>query len=374
MSEGFDRNVVVAIGSRNFFGAERRFFKIASYVSRQNSSKLKLYLVINYSLYLSASQIDWAKDFLKEFDTQGKLIIIPDSLQSIFMSKGLLNIFKLVFSTKFRAILHGRVLAIPRLLLGKDTVFEVTSIDEAKHILRKYPNFLLKRVRCFNCVSKTVANDFGGFIKEAGQESLLKKINNDAFPFFLPKDDQSLTIDKKEKTIVFASRFIDRKNPILFAKACKKILDEFPDWKVYVCGKGPLEEEIKEILKIHISNGLVSVLYSTNIENILKLSSIYVSLIEPDNYPSQSILEAMYYSNALLLSRTGTSCRFMSDGEAKNGLMCELDVNNVYEKLKYLCQNFEETKEMGNTSKQFLEDNFSADSYINNFISVTNGI
>lgn len=366
-----DNDLIVAIGSRNFFGAERRFFKISKYVNGKKESRLNIYLIINSSLYLSAIKVEWAKVLLLKFEHENKLIIIPDNIKNIFLSRGLFRLFKLISAKRFRAILHGRILSLPRLLLKRDTIFEVTSIDEAKHIVQNYPKFILKNVRCFNCVSETVAKDFICFSREAGYNLLTSKIKFDKFPFFNSQDEEENL--EKNKTIVFASRFIERKNPILFANSCKKLLENFSDWNIYICGKGPLEEEIKYILQEYIEKKRVKVLYSTKIEEILKKSTIYVSLIEPDNYPSQSILEAMYYANALLISNTGTSNRFISkDQNNINGILCELNTIDIYDNLVKMCENFEYTKNMGLNSKKLLDENFSSNNYINKFLEITN--
>src|SRR5690606_8123276 len=133
-----------------------------------------------------------------------------------------------------------------------------------------------------------------------------------SIPFFDALEITKQRVSQKEKWIVSASRFIERKNVVLFAHAVKDAIAELADWKVFLLGQGPEEERLRTLLSDEISRGVVDLGYDGRIEDILARSALYVSLIEPDSYPSQSVLEAMAFGNALLLGDVGDSARFIA--------------------------------------------------------------
>lgn len=362
------RSTVIAIGSRNFFGAERRFMKLVRQILRRDDLPIHVYLIINYSLYVAAKKVAWAGELLAELEESRQLVVLPDGWTSAFKGRNIVSAWQLLRSDRLRAILHGRIFAIPRLLISRDTIFEVTSVDDAAKIVGAIPSFLLRKVRSFNCVSDTVAARLTALLKDRGYTPLLDRIRIDHAPLFVPTVEDYARADKG-RTITFASRFISRKNPILFAKAVDAFLTNHPEWNVNICGRGELEQDIKAILKEHIGTR-VDVRYDSRLEETLRSSSVYVSLIEPNNYPSQSILEAMYYGCALLLSNTGNSADFISR-DAPNGVLVELSVESVVAGLERLCASASELSTMGMNSRRLLDRSFSYDEYISSFVSHT---
>jgi glycosyltransferase involved in cell wall biosynthesis len=179
--------------------------------------------------------------------------------------------------------------------------------------------------------------------------------------FMTKKNISRKIIESKEKSIVFGSRFLARKNPVLFAEIMDKILNEYPEWNGYVLGGGELEQEVRSILKVHIESGLVYVGRVAEFLGVLKKSSIYVSIIQPDNYPSQSVLEAMNTYNLLLISDTGNSDKFI-DQENYHGELVELNFNSIYSGLVRLI-NKHECVECRLHSFDHLNNTFSPDIY-----------
>ena len=90
-------------------------------------------------------------------------------------------------------------------------------------------------------------------------------------------------------------------------------------------GDGPELNQVKSILNDEIKCGVVKLGRVENPFEVLLKTNIFVSLIEPDNYPSQSVMEAMDSCNALLLSDTGFSKEFIDN----NGFLTQLTVDDV---------------------------------------------
>jgi glycosyltransferase involved in cell wall biosynthesis len=100
------------------------------------------------------------------------------------------------------------------------------------------------------------------------------------------------TSDEKENIILFTSRFVAEKNPILFLNAISSIssvLDNYC-YKVKMCGDGPLMDRLIEMSKARNLHDLVKIGKSQNIEKDFSKARIFVSIQQNENYPSQSLL------------------------------------------------------------------------------------
>lgn len=84
--------------------------------------------------------------------------------------------------------------------------------------------------------------------------------------FFIPPGIKPNFVNKKRKYILYVSRLIDVKNPLLVLKIAEKMLDE----KFVIIGKGPLEHDVKKIIK-----KLKNVEYINYIKSREKLLKIY---------------------------------------------------------------------------------------------------
>ena len=111
----------------------------------------------------------------------------------------------------------------------------------------------------------------------------------------------------KQKVIVFAHRFIEPKNPILFCRVVRALLDtgQLDGWQIKLRGRGPLEDDMRKILHPYIDNGIVDIGFSYELGKELAESMIFVSIIITGNEPSNSVYEAMRNGNLLVLSRSG---------------------------------------------------------------------
>jgi glycosyltransferase involved in cell wall biosynthesis len=238
--------------------------------------------------------------------------------------------------------------------IGK-VIFEITSPEYVRKLSSYRPSTLAK-IDYFNAVSDSTYINAVDFIPR-------DKISQAPIAFFNP--EYTISEDKlwnnKENIIVFAHRLIPRKNGWLFAKVVKQFLKHHPSWKVNIFGKGPQSDEINNLLAEEILSGHVITGYQTKILPELERSKIFVSLIEPDNYPSQSVLEAMYAGNALLLSDRGfTRERFFAD----NGMLCELTLEDVLLNLTKLVSSDTDLELFGRNSRSLLNNKYNKGIYI----------
>lgn len=239
-------------------------------------------------------------------------------------------------------------------------VFEVTSPDWADRIVEK--SNTIPQDMLLHAVSNSVYHRLVKGLPERRIRSA---------PVMFPNVNPAAAADPdmkiKEKLIVFAHRFVPRKNGRLFAKVVRQFLDCNPEWRVTFRGEGPEEKEIRKILRTHIASGRAEVGYIANLSGELRRSRIFVSIIEHDNYPSQSVLEAMICGNALLLSDRGCTREKFFDG---NGVMTNLDEESVLSNLSRMAANVNELDQMCVLSFGLARKRFSREKYMEHIAMV----
>lgn len=360
--------VAIFVISNSLSGAEKRFIRIASQISKIRDD---IILIVNNNLYRSALSDSELNDRIKVLENHNRIYVLNKegrTLSKYFrIISNLLELFIVIKKRKIK-ILHSVLAALRytifKRLLNVKIIAEITSPDVSDRLLtNRYLKLSLDRFDKIITVSENVRNRTIKNFKKIKKHYLIDRIHCSSIPFFLPTNQHnSPNYEEKENLIVFASRFIERKNPILFAKAVQKLLDINKDWKVAVLGKGPLEEEIKRILKKYIEKERVVVEYTKDIYGYLKKSKIFVSLIYPDNYPSQSILEAMYMKNAIVATNVGYTHKFVTE---YNGFLVDrFDVMCVYKVLLEAVSDEERLKQMGEISLKIINEKFSSRIYL----------
>ncbi len=236
------------------------------------------------------------------------------------------------------------------------TLFELTSPDIAD-IMGTRPSLWRRSHTAYHAVSAGVARRFSNLAPDV---PLIEAPG----PFFQPRQS-TLPAGGKSDTIIFAHRFIRRKNALLFAEAASRFVQLRPGWRVRILGVGELDAEIRDA--VVGMEDRIEVGFDPNLPDALASSRIFVSLIEPDNYPSQSVMEAMAAGNALLLSDTGDSAERFMQG---NGMLTGLDVDQVLETLLVLTADDQALKAMGEQSRALAQQRFNADHYLDHLIEV----
>ena len=157
---------------------------------------------------------------------------------------------------------------------------------------------------------------------------------------------------EKEKIICFVGRLVEEKQPILIIEAFKKILDSNcgAEWKLYIIGDGPLKEMVMEkINKLNIENG-VKCFSKPNVSSLINSSAIFVSIQKNENYPSQSLLEAMASSNSIVATEVGNTRKILDDGCAL--FIKSNSVDELAEKLLILIENNKVREELGKNARE----------------------
>lgn len=362
-----EKPVAIFIMNSSLGGAEKRFIRIASELSEKRKDIL---LIVSPELYEASLLDKEIKEKINFLFNQGQLIKLTKKKVKNKYKRILsrfINLYIIIKKYNIQ-ILHCSLGALKYAYIKKITgvkiIAEITSPDIARQLTE--PKKYKKMVPYFDkiiAVSEGVKNRTIESLKKIGYQNSIKDIHCFSIPFFLPMSEvDEFSTEEKENIIVFASRFIERKNPLLFAQAAKKFLKENSAWKIIMLGEGPLEEKVKLELDDFINQKRAIVEHSNNVYSYLKKSKIFVSLIYPDNYPSQSILEAMFMKNAIVATDVGNTKKLVT---LRNGyLVHEYEIDNVYQVLNQATKDENKIKEKGKESASIVNNNFHKDNYL----------
>jgi glycosyltransferase involved in cell wall biosynthesis len=152
------------------------------------------------------------------------------------------------------------------------------------------------------------------------------------------------TGDKSKTEIAYVHRIEPDKNPMMFLSAAKRIVKKYPDLKVHLLGEGTLVNEVENYIKENKLEKNIAFSFHPQPTEILKDTLIFVSIQTLTNYPSQSVLEAMACSNAIIASRTGDTELFINK---ENGILIELKEDSLVGAIEDLLENKDKAIHLG---------------------------
>jgi glycosyltransferase involved in cell wall biosynthesis len=161
---------------------------------------------------------------------------------------------------------------------------------------------------------------------------------------------------KNKFRIAFSGRLEKDKNPEMFLQAAILLAEEFQDVEFHIMGEGRLSEKISERV---LTSGLSNIIFHgfhPNPPEILSETSIFVSIQTTNNYPSQSVLEAMACGNTIIASDVGDTRKFIND---LNGTLIPLDLLALRDAIHMYIENPEAAKEKGLYASEYVRGKFS---------------
>lgn len=151
-----------------------------------------------------------------------------------------------------------------------------------------------------------------------------------------------------------------------------KIFDKYAredDWKLFVVGKGNgLLEFIYRVKKAGLDNKIVCLGHRTDVENVLNICDIYVSPTKFETF-GLAIAEGMAMARPAVAYQVGGTSEVINDGESGFLVKYE-DINDLYDKVKYLDLNRDVLKKMSLQARKWVSDNFSNNEMVNGLESV----
>lgn len=165
--------------------------------------------------------------------------------------------------------------------------------------------------------------------------------------------------------IVSIATISPRKNQRMLLLAIEKLVKLYPQINVAFVGASPDKryyQDLQEYIKKAELEPFVSFLgWRNDIPELLQAANLLVLCSYNEGIP-QAIVEAMHSGLPVIATKVGGVPDAMVDGET--GFLIEVDdVAGMVQKLEYLIQNPEITREMGAKAKAFAQKNFTYQAY-----------
>jgi len=173
----------------------------------------------------------------------------------------------------------------------------------------------------------------------------------------------------KKDWVVFSARLAKIKNPSLFLEAIKILQNRgFSKFSFYFLGDGQLYNDlVKHKDKLMLENvffegGVIDT------SKYLKKSKIFISVQREDNYPSQSLLEAMACENAIIASDVGETRKLVAENE---GILVPLNEEKIADAIQFLIENPVECERFGKNARKKVLEEHTIERYSKYFLSIT---
>jgi glycosyltransferase involved in cell wall biosynthesis len=169
--------------------------------------------------------------------------------------------------------------------------------------------------------------------------------------------------------VAFAGRLEMDKNPYMFLDAAIKLSKKYPDVIFHIMGDGRLSSEIKKKAETSGSSNIIFHGFHFQPTRILADTSVFVSIQTTNNYPSQSVLEAMACGNAIVATDVGDTRMFINQN---NGILINLNVDELLNAIEILYLNKELRERMGQFGFNYVRKNHTIEKMADYYITLFN--
>jgi glycosyltransferase involved in cell wall biosynthesis len=173
----------------------------------------------------------------------------------------------------------------------------------------------------------------------------------------------------KNNWIIFSARLTKIKNPQLLLEAVSILKHRsFTEFSLYFLGEGIL---LQDLVKQKDEFKLENVFFEGGVSDTakyLRQSKIFISIQEDNNYPSQSLLEAMSCENAIIASDVGETRRLVTKDE---GILVPLSAAKIADAIQFLVSNPGECEYLGMNGRNKVLEEHNIEKYSEYFFEIT---
>ena len=183
------------------------------------------------------------------------------------------------------------------------------------------------------------------------------------FPEVKKYDEEALQSQKKRNTLMWCGRFLDWKHPDDAIRVAHKLKNLGYQFQLNIVGTGVMEEELHTLVKTLELTDCVSFLGSMSPEQVrvhMEKAGIYLFTSDRQEGWGAVLNESMNSGCAVVASQAVGSAPFLiRDGE--NGLLYRSEnVDDLFEKIKFLLDNLKEQERMGRAAYCTMRDTWNA--------------
>lgn len=194
-------------------------------------------------------------------------------------------------------------------------------------------------------------SDYCFFQLDGARDFFDKKTRKKSFVIpnpYIPEEHCLLYDEQRNKTIISAGRFSPEKRFDLLISSFAEIVKDYPDYKLIICGEGPLSKKyVSQAQKLGIEDKVVFPGYVKSVSEAVRKEGIFVLSSFFEGIPN-SLIEAM----SVGIPCIATDCtpggpRFLTDNGKRGILIPVNSVMSLTRALRYLIENPEIAAEYG---------------------------
>lgn len=156
---------------------------------------------------------------------------------------------------------------------------------------------------------------------------------------------------EKKPWVVFSGRLEHIKNPFLFLEAANVLIkdEKFKGVTFYVMGTGSKYNRLQQYVNDQGFDNVVFTGMHSRPWQILQQSSVFVSLQANENYPSQSLIEAMACENGVVVTDVGDTRKLVTKDE---GILVRADYQQVAKAIRSFLENKSLREQLGKAARE----------------------
>ena len=300
--------------------------------------------------------------YLKSYMTQYTLYREIEKHRKVYGISVLMGVYSGILPLYFYLMKEKRKVGV--IFCDMDSWFSEVLPNEKKYWFRKFSsfNYALENSDYVDFLSPFILRG----IKERGIK--IKEESVSITPCSFTDYAKCKIGNKSIFQVAFAGRLEKDKNPEIFLEAAIKLSKKYPEVVFHIMGEGRLSNDIKEKVE---NSGLCNIVFHgfhSQPTEILADTSVFISIQKTNNYPSQSVLEAMGCGNVIVATNVGDTRMFINEN---NGILIEADLTVLVKAIETLYLNKSLSERLSNYAYSYVRDNHTieimADYYVNLF-------
>jgi glycosyltransferase involved in cell wall biosynthesis len=182
--------------------------------------------------------------------------------------------------------------------------------------------------------------------------------------------DNIKSATQKLNTVTFCSRMTQIKNPLLLLDSIivfNQIYKEWQEVKFQFLGNGECLDQMENFVQKHKLDNVELLGHVNNPMQYLSKSKIFISIQKTNNYPSQSLLEAMACENAIVASDVGETRKLVTENE---GILVCLNAQEIAEAIIKLIEDEPKRKMLAQNARKKVLAEHNIEKYLDYFYSL----
>lgn len=184
---------------------------------------------------------------------------------------------------------------------------------------------------------------------------------------------EKLIADKTPVSILWVARLIELKHPDVSIRIAKRLKQAGYKFRLSLIGNGELDGEIRELIKSEGVEDCVTMLGAMNPDEVrlyMEKSQIFLFTSDFNEGWGAVLNESMNSGCAVVASHAIGSVPYLIE-DGKNGLIYKNgDLDDLYNKVKYLLDNTEKREEIGKNAYETLKTTWNAEVAAERFVNL----